>query len=120
MKKLLPLLLFSLLLAGTLALTAFAEAPVTQKELLPAEESVCAVCGEGRIHSLTTSTPWDLRDTLPCEENVWHKDGVLERQVTYYRYCDHCQALHSYTETETRTVHLHDEYYQRKLKNGTL
>ena len=49
-----------------------------------------------------------------------HKDGVLERQVSYYRYCDHCQALHAYTETESRTAHLHDAYYQQKLRNGTL
>ena len=33
---------------------------------------------------------------------------------------DHCQALHAYTETESRTAHLHDAYYQQKLRNGTL
>ena len=120
MKKLLSLLLCSLLLAGILTLPAFAQTSVPQMTLLPTAGSVCTSCGEGRIHPLTASTPWKLCSTLPCEESVWHKDGVLERQVSYYRYCDHCQALHAYTETETRTVHLHDAYYQQKLRNGTL
>lgn len=120
MKKTLPLLLCSLLLAGILTLPAFAETPVAEKNQLPAAGSVCTSCGEGRIHPLTASTPWKLCSTLPCEESVWHKDGVLERQVSYYRYCDHCQALYAYTETESRTAHLHNKHYQQKLRNGTL
>ena len=120
MKKLLSLLLCSLLLAGALTLPAFAETPVAEKNQLPAAGSVCTSCEEGRIHPLTASTPWKLCSTLPCEESVWHKEGVLERQVSYYRYCDHCEALCSYTKTESRTVHLHNKYYQQKLRNGTL
>ena len=120
MKKLPSLLLFSLLLAGALTLPAFAETLVAEKKQLPAAGSVCTSCGEGRIHPLTASTPWKLCSTLPCEESVWHKDGILERQVSYYRYCDHCQALYAYTETESRTAHLHNKHYQQKLRNGTL
>lgn len=120
MKKSLSLLLFSLLLAAALALPALAQTPAAQKDLLPAEGSVCTSCNEGHIRPLTTSTPWKLCDTLPCEENVWHRDGLLKRQVSHYRYCDHCQALHSYTETETRTAHLHNEYFLQKFQNGTL
>ncbi|MBS6136280.1 MAG: hypothetical protein KH706_07035 [Faecalibacterium prausnitzii] len=120
MKKTLSLLLFALLLAGALTLPAFAETLVAEKKQLPAAGSVCTSCGEGRIHPLTASTPWKLCSTLPCEESVWHNDGVLERQVSYYRYCDHCQALHAYTETESRTAHLHNKHYQQKLRNGTL
>ena len=70
MKKLLSLLLCSLLLAGALTLPAFAETPVAEKNQLPAAGSVCTSCGEGRIHPLTTSTPWKLCSTLPCEESV--------------------------------------------------
>ena len=44
----------------------------------------------------------------------------MERTVTYYWRCDHCEALYSYTKTESRTVHLHHKYYQQKLRNGTL
>ena len=120
MKKTLSLLLCSLLLAGILTLPAFAQTSVPQMTLLPTAGSVCTSCGEGRIHPLTASTPWKLCSTLPCEESVWHKDGVLERQVSYYRYCDHCQALYAYTETESRTAHLHNKHYQQKLRNGTL
>lgn len=113
MKKFIPLLLLSLLLAAVLALPALAQ--------MPAAGDPCPECGEGVLQQLETAcSPWGTVDTIVCEYHPNHRDSIMERTVTYFWRCDHCQALHSCTETETRTVHLHDEYYQRKLKNGTL
>ena len=113
MKKLPSLLLFSLLLAAALALPAFAQAP--------AAADPCPKCGEGVLQQLeTVYTPWVVTGTLRCAENPRCLDSHIERSVFYTWRCDHCQALHAYTETESRTAHLHNKHYQQKLRNGTL
>lgn len=113
MKKLLPLLLLSLLLAGTLALTAFAETP--------AEGDPCPKCGEGVLQQLETFyTPWLVTGTLRCTEDPHCLDDQLERSVLSTWRCDSCRWGVCRTETETRTAHLHNEYFLQKFKNGTL
>ena len=113
MKKLPSLLLFSLLLAAALALPAFAQAP--------AAADPCPKCGEGVLQQLeTVYTPWVVTGTLRCAENPRCLDSHIERSVFYTWRCDHCRQGVRRTETETRTAHLHDAYYQQKLRNGTL
>ena len=98
MKKTLSLLLFSLLLAA-LALPALAQ--------MPAAADPCPKCGEGTLQQLETAySPWGTVDTIVCKYHPNHKDSIMERTVTYYWRCDHCEALYPYTETESRTVHL--------------
>ena len=113
MKKLPSLLLFSLLLAAALALPAFAQAP--------AAADPCPKCGEGVLQQLETAySPWVVTGTLRCAENPRCLDSHIERSVFYTWRCDHCRQGVRRTETESRTVHLHDAYYQQKLQNGTL
>ena len=113
MKKTLSLLLCSLLLAAALALPALAQ--------MPAAADPCPKCGEGTLQQLETAySPWGTVDTIVCKYHPNHKDSIMERTATYYWRCDHCEALYPYTETESRTVHLHHKYYQQKLRNGML
>ena len=113
MKKTLSLLLCSLLLAAALALPAFAQAP--------AAADPCPKCGEGVLQQLeTVYTPWVVTGTLRCAENPRCLDSHIERSVFYTWRCDHCRQGVRRTETESRTAHLHDAYYQQKLRNGTL
>ena len=113
MKKLPSLLLFSLLLAAALALPAFAQAP--------AAADPCPKCGEGVLQQLETAySPWVVTGTLRCAENPRCLDSHIERSVFYTWRCDHCRQGVRRTETETRTAHLHEAYYQQKLRNGTL
>ena len=113
MKKFLSLLLFSLLLAAALALPALAQTP--------AAGDPCPECGEGALQQLeTVYTPWIVTGTLRCTEDPHCLDDQLERSVLYTWRCDSCRRGVCHTETETRTAHLHNEYFLQKFKNGTL
>ncbi len=96
MKKLLSLLLCSLLLAAALPLPAFAQAP--------AAADPCPKCGEGVLQQLETAySPWVVTGTLRCAENPRCLDSHIERSVFYTWRCDHCRQGVRRTETETCT-----------------
>lgn len=120
MRKLSQITLLSFFLLCSISVCAFSESPNSGIKMFTAGDA-CPKCGEGVRQQLETAySPWGTVDTIVCKYHPNHKDSIMERTVTYYWRCDHCEALYPYTETETRTVHLHNKYYQQKLRNGTL